>query len=83
MKSIRNTIIDPFRYQADRKLERKLVAFYQADIKRIEKLAQDGAVDEAKELAKWPEIIRGFGPVKEARAHEALQHRALLINRQP
>lgn len=79
IKTIRNTIADPFRYQADRKLEQQLITHYADDIARIENLMQNGASTKVTKLANWPENIRGFGPVKKRNAEQALQLREELL----
>lgn len=68
LRFLRGSVLDPFRHGAERRLERRLLAQYEADIERIlEDLTADthGA---AVKLASLPEKIRGFGPVKQASA---------------
>ena len=71
LRRIRGTVLDPFRYSADRKLERQLLADYVAILPLIADRAHAGNYDQALALAKYPESIRGFGPVKEASARAA------------
>lgn len=66
MKRLRGTPFDPFGRTAERKMERRLIADYEA---RIAELldglnAENHAV--AVEIARLPQTIRGFGHVKEA-----------------
>jgi indolepyruvate ferredoxin oxidoreductase len=64
MKRLRGTPLDVFGYGEDRKLERRLIAEYEARIEEI--LARLAPVSHATavELASLPEHIRGFGAVK-------------------
>ncbi|MCP4185575.1 MAG: indolepyruvate ferredoxin oxidoreductase family protein [Hyphomicrobiales bacterium] len=80
LKSIRGTIIDPFRYQSGRRLEQRLIVAYSADIERMKNLAKMDATSAAKELANWPDIVRGFGPVKARNTRQALANREKLID---
>ena len=79
LKSLRNGPLDPFRFLAERRMERALIAQYEADMIRIfagfvpEKLAI------AQELAELPLTIRGFGPVKAANAAKAAERRTVLL----
>ena len=66
LRFLRGTALDPFGRTAERREERQLVADYRASIERI--AASFGTVDfdAALALARIPEQIRGFGPVKRA-----------------
>jgi indolepyruvate ferredoxin oxidoreductase len=61
---LRGTAFDPFGYSSDRRLERQLIADYFALIEKL--LAQLSPENHALavQLARLPEKIRGFGPVK-------------------
>jgi indolepyruvate ferredoxin oxidoreductase len=64
-KSLRGTPLDPFGYTAERKMERKLLADYEALLGEIvERLTPDNH-NAAVGLASIPEKIRGFGPIKQ------------------
>jgi len=69
-KGLRGTPFDVFGYSAERRMERQLIADYEADIELIlgQLKAGSGAdiADAAVELAKLPELIRGFGHIKAA-----------------
>ena len=65
-KWLRGTRLDPFGWQADRKLERDLITWFE-DI--LERLARVHLTDEQVEIIlSGPMDIRGYGPVKEASA---------------
>ncbi|MCA1777448.1 MAG: indolepyruvate ferredoxin oxidoreductase family protein [Loktanella sp.] len=79
LKGLRGTPFDPFGYSAERRMERALIAQYEADMV----LLRDGPKDVAAaiELARLPLDIRGFGPVKQANAAKARDRRAALLTR--
>jgi len=64
LKFLRGTPFDPFGRSQDRKLERRLIADYQARIADIAGRLTDQNVAAAVEIARLPEDIRGYGPVK-------------------
>ncbi len=79
LKCIRGGFADPFRFHSERKLERHLLSLFSGDISQIRALLAVGDTDNALALARWPEGIRGFGPIKQKRAEEALQSRQTLF----
>ena len=79
LKGLRGTWLDPFGRTAERRLERRLIADYEALIEEL--LAGLTAENHATavELAAIPERIRGFGPVKERFLHHAKAREAELL----
>jgi indolepyruvate ferredoxin oxidoreductase len=64
LKVLRGTALDPFGRTEERRLERALIASYQATLASyVDKLSPTNAAD-ALSFAKLPEQIRGFGHVK-------------------
>jgi len=79
-KVVRGTWLDPFRWSGDRALERRLLRQFEDDMARL--LDRPPAdCDAALALARLPQQIRGFGPVKAAAAETAAQTRAELLRR--
>ncbi len=78
-KRLRGTALDPFGWQADRALERRLIAEYEADMEIVLASPETGRRESAIELAKLPLAIRGFGPVKAASAQQAAARRTQLL----
>ena len=76
---LRGTLLDPFGWSAERRLERALTAEYEATLERL-LLRLDGArLDAAIEIAALPAQLRGFGPVKRRHAQTLrAQQQALL-----
>jgi indolepyruvate ferredoxin oxidoreductase len=64
-KRLRGTLFDPFGYSAERRLERRLIAEYEAVLEEVLHQLTPANHDLAVELARLPEQIRGFGHVKE------------------
>ena len=62
---MRGQWFDPFHYQAERRLERQILADYLGLIKRLSSELNPDNYDLAIELAQLPEQIRGYGPVKQ------------------
>ncbi len=72
LKGLRSTSFDPFRFTADGKLHRQLLAWY-------EQLIEDAVAHrDPAHAAIWsealtlPEDIRGYGPVRETAAKQAM-----------
>lgn len=79
MSGLRNTVLDPFRFSADRKLDRALLAEYEQLIDELVARLDGTNHATALALAKLPEEIRGFGPVREAAANKAAERREKLL----
>ena len=80
-RRLRGSIIDPFAYSAERRMERKLLARYEADLARIASGLTPERMDAAACLANIPSLIRGFGHVKAANATKADAERERLLAR--
>ncbi|MCB2053855.1 MAG: indolepyruvate ferredoxin oxidoreductase family protein [Geminicoccaceae bacterium] len=67
----RGSALDPFARQAERRLERRLLADYRETVEEV----VAGLTAENRERAAawldWPRTVRGFGPVKAANAGRA------------
>lgn len=71
LKGLCGTAFDPFGYTAERRVERRLIDDYQADLRAIcAGLSLDNHAI-AVRIAEVPEVIRGFGPVKAAAIQKA------------
>ena len=78
-KRLRGTTLDLFGWQHERRLERALIAQYEADLGRALAALRPDTLDAAVQLAGLPQAIRGFGPVKEASRRDAMASRAALL----
>jgi indolepyruvate ferredoxin oxidoreductase len=63
-KFLRGSTLDPFGWQAERKQERRLIQDYERALAEILERLERANLETALALARLPETIRGFGPVK-------------------
>ena len=79
LKRLRGTAFDVFGRTAERKMERQLIADYRALIEQL--LANPGQArsETARALAALPDMIRGFGHVKQAAVAKAKARQAELL----
>ncbi len=66
LKGLRGTPLDPFGRTAERKMERALIADYEAGVDRLVAGLSPERLPLAVRIAAVPQQIRGFGHVKEA-----------------
>jgi len=71
MKFLRGTPLDPFGYSAERRTERALITEYEGLLDELTTRLDPGNHAQAVALARLPEQIRGYGPVKERHLAEA------------
>jgi indolepyruvate ferredoxin oxidoreductase len=64
LKGLRGTALDVFAYSTERKIERALIGEYQSSIDEVLRLLHADNVAVAVEIARVPELIKGFGHVK-------------------
>ena len=65
LKGLRGTALDPFGRSAERRTERALIGEYRACIEELLASLSAERLDQAAEIARIPEEIRGYGHVKE------------------
>ena len=73
-RGLRGTFLDPFAHGAERRLERALRTEYEQTITDVLDSLSAETHGLAVEIARLPESIRGFGPIKTGAA-EAARHR--------
>ena len=78
---LRGTAFDPFGRSEDRRLERDLIAQYEADMAEALANMTPERGPAVLALAELPMQIKGFGPVKQANAKKAAGQRAALLAR--
>ena len=81
MKGLRGTAFDPFARTAERRMERDLLARYEADLDLIRASLKPERIEAAAALASVPSLIRGFGHIKEGNARKADAERQRLLER--
>jgi indolepyruvate ferredoxin oxidoreductase len=79
-KSLRGGWLDVFGYTAERRLERKMIADYEANLDEIESRLSAENHRAAIALATLPEEIRGFGHVKHRNYEAATKKRETLLS---
>ncbi len=80
-KKARGTAFDLFGRQDERKWERALIGQYREDVRAAVRVLRPEMLDVALGLAEIPDLIRGYGPVKEANRVKAMERRANLLAR--
>jgi len=80
-KHLRGTRFDLFGRQQERKMERALVQQYIGDLRTILAQLRPDTLDVAIAITQLPDMIRGFGPVKEANRLKAEEQRRTLLAR--
>ena len=78
-KRFRGTKLDLFGLTAERRLERKMIADYEALLSEIERRLAPDTWRTAVALASIPEDIKGYGHVKHANYEKAMQKQAALL----
>jgi indolepyruvate ferredoxin oxidoreductase len=66
MKGLRGTALDIFGYTAERKMERGLIADYEAGLRKLTAGLTPERLETAARIAAIPQKIRGYGHVKDA-----------------
>jgi len=79
LKFLRGTALNPFGGSAERKQERALIAEYETTVEAILSGLAAHNRDAAIALARVPEMIRGYGPVKERSVAAAKAKRGELM----
>jgi indolepyruvate ferredoxin oxidoreductase len=81
LRGLRGGALDPFGYSAERRTERRLISEYRAVIEELLPALAAGRLQLAVEIASIPELIRGYGPVKERHLQNARAREAELLAR--
>jgi indolepyruvate ferredoxin oxidoreductase len=71
LRWLRGSKLDPFGMSADRRLDRALLERYERLLDRIARELDESRFEIALELARLPERVRGYGPIKAAAAARA------------
>ncbi|WP_195818382.1 indolepyruvate ferredoxin oxidoreductase family protein [Roseobacter sp. MH60115] len=70
LKWLRGGWADPFGYHPDRRLERRLIVWFEDILTQVPALWREGHYESVRKLVEAPQDIRGYGPVKEDAATE-------------
>ena len=80
-RRLRHTPFDIFGYTAERRMERRLLEEYRADVAAIVSRLSPERLDPAIGLASIPQRVRGFGHVKHDNAVKASAERTRMLER--
>ena len=79
MKRLRGTLLDPFAYSRERRLQREFLSTYEEDMIEVAQSLTGTGNEAALELARLPLEVRGFGPVWEKNWRVAMERREVLL----
>jgi indolepyruvate ferredoxin oxidoreductase len=80
-RHLRGTALDLFGRQQERRMERALIEQYIGDLRSVVAALRPDTLDVAVAIAQLPDMIRGFGPVKDANRVKAQEQRRALLPR--
>ncbi|GAB4353764.1 MAG: indolepyruvate ferredoxin oxidoreductase family protein [Oricola sp.] len=80
LKFLRGSVLDPFGYSAERRMERQLIGWYETVVETLLERLPDTGADRLLAVAEAPMDIRGFGPVKEKAAAEVKERVERLLS---
>jgi indolepyruvate ferredoxin oxidoreductase len=78
-KFLRGSMLDPFGHTEERRQERALIEEYRKTVAALLPLLRADNVALAAEIARIPELIRGYGHVKQAHLADAAARREALL----
>ncbi|MSP05164.1 MAG: indolepyruvate ferredoxin oxidoreductase family protein [Acetobacteraceae bacterium] len=78
-KRLRGSALDLFGRQEDRRAERAMILAYDEDIRVVLQKLSPASLRAALAVARWPDQVRGFGPVKLAGWHAAQAQRPAML----
>ncbi|QQN75301.1 DUF6537 domain-containing protein [Croceicoccus sp. YJ47] len=81
MKGLRGGMFDIFGYSAERKMERRLIGEYRDLIEGLLPRLTPGTQAEIAEIAALPDMVRGYGPIKERNVESYEEEKAKLLAR--
>lgn len=78
LKVLRGTTFDPFGYSKERKAERQLIDDYERMVQQLCAALDANRMQASTQLARLPEMVRGYGHIKEANIEKYRLERARL-----
>jgi len=81
LKGLRGSSFDVFGYTAERRMERGLIAEYEADVEKLLAKLSPANHSLAVQIASLPEDIRGFGHIKTRNVAATQKKRAELVGK--
>ncbi|MDC0214507.1 hypothetical protein OAL14_06800, partial [Gammaproteobacteria bacterium] len=74
-KWVRGSLVDPFRNSPESRAARALISQYENDIETIISQLDTAKLEPARRLASVPNLIRGYGHVRQRKTVEANEFR--------
>lgn len=71
LRPLRGTVLDPFRFSEDRRLDRALLAEYEMALEEVATGLTPANHAVAVEIARLPDHVRGYGPIRQRHARHA------------
>jgi indolepyruvate ferredoxin oxidoreductase len=71
LKRLRGSVLDPFAYHAEARLNREVLAWYEALLPRVAAMCTSETHAVCEAILSAPDAIRGYGPVRTAAARSA------------
>ncbi|MBM3392457.1 MAG: indolepyruvate ferredoxin oxidoreductase family protein, partial [Betaproteobacteria bacterium] len=81
LKFLRGSAFDPFGRSEERRMERALIGEYEKTVETLLAHLRADNLAAAAEIARLPETVRGFGPIKQRNAAAAKAKRDELLER--
>jgi indolepyruvate ferredoxin oxidoreductase len=81
LRGLRGTRLDPFGYTQERRMERDLIATFEARVEEVIPLASAETLPWIEQLLALPQSIRGFGHVKHSAMEKARAREAWLLHK--
>lgn len=79
-KRLRGTWFDPFGYSQERRMERRWMKQYLADLKWVAETLSSANAERMLPLIHVPTPIRGYGPIKQQAMEQAFVERELVLD---
>ncbi len=79
LRTIRGTPFDPFGHTRERRMERRLISDYEKLVHHMAEIGPALNYDVAVDLARLPELIRGFGHIKAENVEKARKKQEELL----
>jgi indolepyruvate ferredoxin oxidoreductase len=80
LKFLRGSVLDPFGHSEERRLERALIGEYEKTVEALLSGLRADNLETAAQIARLPETIRGYGPIKLRNAAAARARQAELMS---
>lgn len=78
LRRVRGSVVDVFGWTSERKVERKMLSDFEAEIDHVAMTLTRLNLSAAAELLAWPQAVRGYGHVREESIRKAIPRAASL-----